>query len=256
MATNLIQDGKLVKLPVIAGTLSGMGAVVGSYLHGVAQTDRDAAGNAVLDLGPAVYDLPVYPYDGASASAVAVGDSLYWDTGLTPDNLDKNSAGVFFGYALEAIPASPLALATIKVMLMHVQLAAGAITSGALGAGSVLAAALAANAVETAKINAAAVTLAKLAAGITPSHVVKFAGNSTPVPASPSPVATIVVTGLTGLLSTDIVVATIKVNGATVKHIASYAFSGSPLDTLTFTASGAGFVAADVISYQILRAAA
>ncbi len=256
MAKNLIQDGKLINLPVIAGTTSGMGAVVGSYLHGVAQTDRDADGNAVLDCGPAVYDLPVYPYDGSSASAVEIGDALYWDTALTPDNLDKKSSGIFFGYALEAIAASPLALSTIKVMVMHVQLVAGSIVESAIGAGAVTATKIGALAVLTAHIQAANVTLAKLATGITPSHVVKFAGRTTALPASPASQADIVVTGLTGLLSTDIVVANLKTNGSTVKYIGSYVLSGSPLDTITFTTSAGYFVTGDIIEYVVFRAAA
>ncbi len=254
MAKNKIQDGKLLNLPVISGTVSGMGAVVGSYLHGVAQTDRDAAGYAVLDLGPAVYDLPVYPYDGSSASAVEVGDALYWDTALAPDNLSKKATGIFFGFALKAIAASPLALSTINVMVMHVQPGVGAVTAADIGSGAVTADKLGALAVETAKINTAAVTLAKLASGITPSHVVKFAGNTAAYNTSPVG-ATFAVTGLTGLLSTDIVMATMKTNGATVKNLISYAMSGSPLDTVTFTAS-ASFVSGDIISYEILRAAA
>jgi predicted RecA/RadA family phage recombinase len=254
MAKNKIQDGKLLNLPVIAGTVSGMGAVVGSYLHGVAQTDRDAAGYAVLDCGPAVYDLPVYPWDGSGASAVTVGDALYWDTALTPDNLDKNAAGVFFGFALEAIAASPLALSTINVMVMHVQPGVGAVTEADIGSGAVTATKIGALAVLTAAIQNANVTLAKLASGITPSHVVKFAGNTAVYATSPAS-ANFAVTGLTGLLSTDIVIATIKTNGATVKNLISYAMSGSPLDTVTFTGSAA-FVAGDIISYMILRAAA
>ena len=253
MAKNKIQDGKILNLPVIAGTVSGMGAVVGSYLHGVAQTDRDADGYAVLDCGPAVYDLPVYPYDGSSASAVEVGDALYWDTGLAPDNLDKNSAGIFFGFALEAIAASPLALATINVMVMHVQPPVGAVSAADIGSGAVTAIKLGALAVETAKINTAAVTLAKLATDITPSHVVKYAGNTAAYNISPVG-ATIVVTGLTGLEATDVVLATMKTNGSS-RNIISYALSGSPLDTVTFTASG-NFGAGDILSYQILRAAA
>lgn len=254
MATNKIQDGKLINLPVIAGTTSGMGAVVGSYLHGVAQNDRDADGNAVLDCGPAVYDLPVYPYDGSSASAVAVGDALYWDTALTPDNLDKNSAGVFFGYALEAIAASPLALSTIKVMVMHVQPVPGSIVEADIGAGAVTATKIGADAVITAKILDANVTLGKLAAGITPSHVVKYAGLTTAVPASPASPATVVVTaGMTGILDTDIVIATMKVNGSTVKYIASAVIVTGT--SITFTGSG-NFVTGDVIQYMVLRAAA
>lgn len=254
MSKNKIQDGKLLNLPVIAGTTSGMGAVVGSYLHGVAQTDRDAAGNAVLDLGPAVYDLPVYPHDGSTASAVAIGDALYWDTALTPDNLDKNAAGIFFGFALEAIPASPLALSTINVMVMHVQPGVGAVTAGDIGSGAITAVKLGALAVETAKINTGAVTLAKLAAGITPSHIAVYAGKTTALPASPAAQGTIVVTaGMTGILDTDIVVASFVVNGSTVKYITKAVIVTGT--SITFTGS-ANFVTGDIIQYVVYRAAA
>ena len=54
------------------------------------------------------------------------------------------------------------------------ELADDAVTADKLAAGAVTATELGASAVETAKIKNANVTLDKLAAGITPSHIVKF----------------------------------------------------------------------------------
>lgn len=117
----------------------------------------------------------------------------------------------------------------------------------ASGVGSVVAT-IANNAVTTAKINAAAVTLAKLAAGITPSHVVKFAGKIT-WSGSGATLATTV----TGVAATDIVVCTIQ--GAPTQ--AAFIASAAPTtNTITIVLSAANTSNDAVISYEVLRAAA
>lgn len=79
-------------------------------------------------------------------------------------------------------------------------------------AGSIGAAELASDAVETAKIKAANVTLAKLAAGITPSHVIKFAKLG----------STITTTALAGLAVGDLVIRIIAADGTvTCKPVAT-----------------------------------
>lgn len=116
----------------------------------------------------------------------------------------------------------------------------------ATGPGSV-AATISANAVTTAKILNANVTLAKLAAGIAPSHVVKFAGKITWSGSGAS-----LATTVTGVLSTDIVVASIQ--GAPTQ--AAYLVSAAPTtDTVTLVLSVANTSNNAVISYEVLRAA-
>jgi hypothetical protein len=75
------------------------------------------------------------------------------------------------------------------------ELAALAVTTAKIALLAVDTAQLAANAVTTAKITDANVTLAKLSAGISPSHIIKFAGKFSNGGGSP----TITITGLTGM---------------------------------------------------------
>ena len=92
MATNeVFRDADHLTLPVASGTKSGDPVMVGS-LPGVAQTDRDADGNATVWLKGA-YKLNV---DGAIA---AVATPVYHDgsTTLTATATDND----LFGYALE-----------------------------------------------------------------------------------------------------------------------------------------------------------
>ncbi len=82
----------------------------------------------------------------------------------------------------------------------------GDISEAEIGTGAVSATKLAADAVETSKIKNANVTLAKLAAGITPSHVVKFFKLG----------STITTTALTGLAVDDLVVSILADGTVTV----------------------------------------
>lgn len=101
------------------------------------------------------------------------------------------------------------------------------------------------NAITTAKILNANVTLAKLAAGITPSHVIKFAGTQ----ANGGGSATIAIT-VTGLLSTDLPFVQIaaSTNAVTVQKATATA------NTLTVLLSGDPG-AATSINYQAIRVA-
>jgi len=102
------------------------------------------------------------------------------------------------------------------------------------------------NAITTAKILDANVTLAKLAAGITPSHIIKFAGKENNGGGS----ATIAIT-VTGALASDIAFAQVQAstNAVSVQKVTPSA------DTVTVLLSGDPG-AATVISYEVLRAAA
>lgn len=121
----------------------------------------------------------------------------------------------------------------------------GAITADAL---SISATELAADSVITTKILDANVTLAKLATGITPSHVVKYAGKITWSGSGAS-----LATTVTGVASTDIVVASIS----TVPTQAAYLVSAAPTtNTVTLVLSAANTSNDAVISYTVFRAAA
>lgn len=91
-----------------------------------------------------------------------------------------------------------------------------------------------------------AVTLAKLASGVTPSHVVKFAGSFTTAGGDAN--ETITVTGATG---TDIAIVTLSAKGGTPRTILTAAANTDAID-LVFS----GDPSTDhTVSYMVLRAA-
>lgn len=97
-------------------------------------------------------------------------------------------------------------------------------------------------------IDDSSVSLAKLAAGIAPSHIVKYAGNITWSGSGAS-----LATTVTGVAATDIVVATIQ----TAPTQAAYLVSAAPTtNTITLVLSAANTSNQAVIAYQVLRAAA
>lgn len=122
-----------------------------------------------------------------------------------------------------------------------------AVTTAKIDDLAVTAGKIAADAVTTAKILNANVTLAKLAAGITPSHVVKYAGQPTTVGGAAAEAFTV-----TGVAATDLAFVQIVNNGTNNVTVLQAVCT---LNTLTITFSGDP--AADtVFNYQILRAAA
>lgn len=92
----------------------------------------------------------------------------------------------------------------------------------------------------------ASVSLAKLSSGIAPSHVVKFAGSYTTAGGSATEAQT-----LSGVASTDIVIATLKVKGGTPRTILTTA---PTTNTITYVFSGDPSTD-HVVSYVVLRAA-
>lgn len=110
MATNYEQQGDVVKLPVSSGKTSGDPDLVGS-IPVVCLTDRDSDGNAECAL-KGVFDLSVEAKNNAGNVAVAVGDTLYDDSGTINKDADD---GTEFGVALETVTSG--ATATINVRL-------------------------------------------------------------------------------------------------------------------------------------------
>lgn len=102
------------------------------------------------------------------------------------------------------------------------------------------------DAVTTAKILDSNVTLAKLAAGITPSHVVKFAGQPTTVGGAATEAFTV-----TGALATDLAFVQVVENGTNSVNVLEAVVTTDTL-TLLFTADPTSDC---VFNYQLLRAA-
>ena len=96
-------------------------------------------------------------------------------------------------------------------------------------------------------IGAGGVTLANLAAGITPSHIVTYAGKHTTTGGSATEAFTV-----TGVAATDIVFAQIQTVGAIPRTLTTAA---PTLNTVTLVFSGDPSTD-HVISYQVLKAAA
>lgn len=112
---NYVQEGRRLILNVGTGKKAGDPVTVGEIV-GVCVTDADANGEAVVDtMGVYMLTVVAQNYDSVNATyvneAINVGDPLYDDNGT----LNKNSAGVLFGYALEPVAAG--ATATIRVRL-------------------------------------------------------------------------------------------------------------------------------------------
>ncbi len=95
-------------------------------------------------------------------------------------------------------------------------------------------------------IGAAKVVLAMLATGVTPSHVVKFAGKHTTAGGNATEAKTV-----TGVASTDVVVATLQSATGTPRTLLTTA---PTTDTLTFIFSGDPSTT-HVVSYVVYRAA-
>jgi len=93
---------------------------------------------------------------------------------------------------------------------------------------------------------AGAVALANLAAGVTPSHVVKFAGKFTSLGGDATEVITV-----TGLAATDVVHVTVQTKGATPRSIVE---AVPTANTITVTLSGDPSTD-HILGYSVLRAA-
>lgn len=172
-----------------------------------------------------------YTFNSASNAFVALSGNAGLSTTLSNTNLFVgNASNVATGVAL-----------TGDASITN----AGVLTIGNL---AVTAAKLAANAVTTAKILDANVTLAKLAAGITPSHVIKFANQVTTVGGAAAEAFT--VTG--AVAATDRAFVQV-VNDGTANVTVLQAVVTTNTLTVTFSANPG---ADTVINYQIIRAAA
>lgn len=151
MAANIIYEpgyniSVVVSYP--ASPVSG-GVCIYGDLTGIAEIDENATtGETTVNFGPWIADLSVT----AAISGIAKGAPLFASK-ATPVVISNNSAGVFLGYANEAVDNG--ATATIEVI--HPPMIGGILGAGAIGATQ-----LATGAVITTKILAANVTAPKL----------------------------------------------------------------------------------------------
>jgi predicted RecA/RadA family phage recombinase len=95
MAKNRVyEDAEQLTLPVIAGTVSGSPVIAG-MLVGVALTNRDANGNATVQVGDGAWNVTV-----TAAGNITIGQPIYI-TSATYALTDAASAGKqLFGHAL------------------------------------------------------------------------------------------------------------------------------------------------------------
>ena len=96
--------------PVASGVKSNDVCLCGTValgLTGVAQTDRDSAGKATVDVDNP-FTVSVAAIDGGGNSAVAFGDPIYYVDADTP-KLSKKNTGVLFGFALGTITSGATA---------------------------------------------------------------------------------------------------------------------------------------------------
>ena len=133
MAQNKIQDGKVLRLTVGSGVVSGDPVVAGEGFNGVALTDYDSAdGKASVEM-EGVYDLSVQAVNDTGNSAVAIGDRLYFTAGSSP-YLSKKKSGKFWGIALETVTSGSTATINVKIVPLgapdasHLIVAAGTYT--------------------------------------------------------------------------------------------------------------------------------
>jgi len=111
MSNITYENGDRIKVAA-AGITAGDPVAIGQ-ITGVALTSTDADGNITLKL-KGVAKLAVKGVDGSGNSAVAVGDTITYNSNDTP-KLNKKSAGTIFGYALGTVGAGQTA--TIDVLL-------------------------------------------------------------------------------------------------------------------------------------------
>lgn len=177
---------------------------------------------------------------------------LYRDTDVVTgtaamyENIGTNTSCDF--NLIGAVSAGEISLATGSLLIGTAGVASAVAMSGDATIVASGAVTIANSAITTAKIADSNVTLGKLAAGITPSHIVRFAGTATWSGSGATLAHTV-----TGVAATDIVTATVKTKATE----ASYLVAATPTtDTITFELSAANTSNDAVIMYSVARAAA
>ncbi len=185
---------------------------------------------------------------GVATSVAVTGDVLISNAGVTSIatgvivNADISASAAIDFSKLAALASGNILVGSAGTVPTSVAMSGDAtiIASGALT--------IAANAITTAKILNANVTLAKLAAGITPSHVIKFANQVTTVGGAAAEAFT--VTGAVG--ATDRAFVQVVNDGTGNVTVLQAVVTDNTL-TVTFSANPGNDT---VINYQLIRVAA
>lgn len=187
-----------------------------------------------------------------NASNIATDVAMSGDISITNAGVTAIVAGVIVNADINAAAAIAFSkLATLASGNILVGSAGGVATSVVMSGDATIIASgaltIAANAITTAKILNANVTLAKLAAGITPSHVIKFANQVTTVGGAAA--EAFVVTG--AVAATDRAFVQV-VNDGTGNVTVLQAVVTTDTLTVTFSANPGNDT---VINYQLIRVA-
>ena len=187
-----------------------------------------------------------------NAGNVATSVAMSGDIGITNAGVTAIAAGVIVNAdisATAAIDYSKLAALTSAHILVGSagNVATDVAMSGDVAISNVGATTIQNNAVTTLKIADANVTLGKLAAGITPSHVIKFGGQHTTTGGAPA--ETIAVAG--AVAATDRAFVQLVSPGTNTVSV-TYAVVTNDVLTVTFSADPGNDA---IINYQIIRAA-
>jgi hypothetical protein len=115
MMNGRYKDGNYIDIPVPVGTLSGAPLIFGAaQIPVVAQIDRQSDGTAsVARTGSFLFT--VKAINAGGNSAVAVGDTIYFDDAATP-KLNKVATGAPFGVALTTLASG--ATGEVEVLLL------------------------------------------------------------------------------------------------------------------------------------------
>lgn len=107
------EDGDQLSVAVASGTLSGDPVVLGR-VPGVALKDRDATTGEATVKFDGVHLISVRGWSGAANAAIAVGDTVYFNSGSTP-KVDANAAGIPYGTALQAVASGATTEIQVRV---------------------------------------------------------------------------------------------------------------------------------------------
>lgn len=181
------------------------------------------------------YGVVLYDCGGASRTGVILQKGRVDGQTVVVTNVSDAAETITFAAAATSFVASGTSMVIARYeSVTFVWSKTLGVWQGALGGGTAVA--------------DGAITLAKLDTGITPSHVVKYAGTITWSGSGATKATTV-----TGVAATDIVVATIK----TKPTQAAYIVAVTPtLNTITIELSAANTSNDAVIAYSVLRAAA
>ena len=118
MAKNeVLKRGEFLETTVPAGTVAGDPVMLGGAAGNcpaVAQTDRNTTTGKASVMTVGVHNLSVRGINGATNTAIAEGDILYYDNARTP-KLDVTPGGKRYGYALAAVASGATAVIPVKV---------------------------------------------------------------------------------------------------------------------------------------------